>query len=507
MKKANLLQFSGWQIKPVLFGLITALTCMAGYGHQPNEPPQNSLDSIPLPKIENIQILCHDCKAILSWEVKGSADYYRVNCGDGLWLETDDTSMVCPATRHLADSAIEIQGVSHHHGGGVTRFVIADHYMLGYVYPSASYFTKTLFQVAESCTKRGLKFAPTNSLKPIISTLSLDGYNLSEAVANGTTQMVVDLNEVPATFDVSARMTLTLQWRCALTDGEETGHCPLEKTSLRTQSFTSSLTYPFHYGPENLTWECLKEGIAGHVLLGAHWEHQLNIAIMFLGKAENFIYHVEVIDDENIRVNYTIPFNVQGFVFDQGISNANNFESMPQSTNLTLQRGHAYQVSITPDYIDPDLSETLCKPQTLTRKLIIPAEAEIIQIDEVTFNDEDSTPCWKDIMTSSLTPIPSPTVQSESAVMTNEVVYSTSTPQSLSHSSVDGSESSMETMLPSMTPLPAHIISEKSQTTNTYLPIIAVYVGGVVVVSAVFVPLGIYFCIRHKPSGINMGRH
>ena len=539
MKQVSFLQFTDRLIKRTLFGLVTALACTAVYGgwleeQLSKEQLSKEPSGVPLEKplnptapsqVENIRIDCQNCNAIMSWDERGSADAYLVNFGDGKLHKTYETSITYPVTSSLANSAIEIQGVNKYHGrGNVTRFLMSHQHLASP--PEDS----TITNFEESCTRRGVSFRTVRNLSPITYWLSVGGYDFPEEVASGAVRKVVDMQDVPSTYDVSGAMTLILQWGCALTDSEEEERCPRETLTLVETVNCLDYINPYLYGPEKLTWGCLKEGVAGDLLLEAQWEHLFLYAVLDMTKTGDYIYHIETIDDNNVERSYTVPINLSSPEYDDQINPYTDFFSTNQSTTLTFQRGHSYQVSIMPDYVHSRLVDGLCESQTLTSNLTIPAKTEISQLDEsrigfqcsgsgsgcdiaVSVHDEnesqeslaeitseldaddennivitalninqtyvaeiihpanDSIPCRLDIVTFSLTPTPSPTIQPESIDMTTNVVYTAGVSQVQATVAEPGASSTE--ILPVITPEPGGVASTESGGVNTYIPLVA----------------------------------
>ena len=342
---------------------VTALVCVLGN----NQSLEVSLDLRPPLRVVNIKILCQNCPAILSWETQGAADFYRVNFGDGDWHVTTQQSIVYPVTRNLVRNTIKIQGVSNRYGGGsIGRFT------------PRNQIETILFTNSHSCTAIDLNYN-TLSLKPVYLTVSAGDYRFPEALLSESGEATVDLQNVPSGYSIPGAVTASLSWGCVLMDTGENGNCAQEKTTL-IRSSSRNIVNSLRYGPEKLTIGCLQDGMAGHALLEAHWKHRINNGLIHSENSRNFTYYIDTVDDEGFSVNNIIPIDTSHYILDD--DNILLFGLYPQSITLTLHRGHTYQLSITPDYLNPYISAPLCTSQTLARELTIPAKTEVTELDE-----------------------------------------------------------------------------------------------------------------------------
>ena len=511
---------------------VTALVCILGNDQSLEQP----LDLRGSPRIENIQILCQNCQAILSWEVQGSVDSYRVNVGDNNWHETHQSFIAYPLTSHLVSRAIKIQGVSDRFGRGpMSSFVITRQRLVNRGVNFAS----------ESCTKVRVDFEIRN-LKPVICTPSLGNYDFPATTLPESGQLIVDLQSVPPIYDTSNVLSFTLKWGCRLSDEENNDECRQEvPTLVREFIWDERFKNALHYGPEKLTLGCLHEEMAGNFLLDhsslenavleAHWDHKLHTRLIFTNATRNYIYRIGVVDNQGFPVNFTLPIDTSGYIYDPLNDHLNNVLPQSQTTSLTLQRGHTYQVTITPDYIGSDIPESLCESQSLSHEIIIPALTEVIQINEtsagiqcmgngsdchirvfindesfaefsneqnvvmtalsinqtytfvINYNGTNVVPCRTDRVTFTLSPTPS------SVIMTSVASYYSDTSGSMVSSS-NRPDTSITRISPTLTPSPDHENPTIFGKKDTYVPLyVAAGVWGVVlVVSVSFIVSCIY---------------
>ena len=514
---------------------VTALVCVLGN----NQSLEVSLDLRPPLRVVNIKILCQNCPAILSWETQGAADFYRVNFGDGNWHVTSQQSIAYPVTRNLIENTIKIQGVSNRYGrGSVGRFTPRDQ-------PLAE---TSLHTGSQSCTVVEFYYNTLN-LKPIYLTLSAGDYRYPEALLSESGEATIDLQNVPSGYSIPDAVRASLSWGCVLMDTGGSGNCAQEKTTL-IRSSSRNIENAFRYGPEKITSGCLQDGMTGDVLLDVHWEHLLNNGLIFSGQSRNFAYHIETIDDEGFAVNNTVPIDTSRYIVD---GHNTQFSSLlPQSITLTLHRGHTYQLSITPNYLNPVIPDPLCISQTLTHEFIIPVPTEVTPLDEtsagvqcigfgsgchvaifindtnekssepktllseyfdatgeqnivintltanqnytieVTYNGTDSVPCRKDVVTLSLTPAPSSASESPD-------IYPSTTIQAPLPSSVDRSTTSINLVLPTTIAteaIPENVHPTEPGNKDNYLPLYIASGEWVLIVIALIPSITLCICLR-----------
>ena len=522
---------------------VTALVCVLGN----NRSLEVSLDLRPPLRVVNIKILCQNCPAILSWETQGIADFYRVNLGDGNWHVTNQQSIIYPVTRSLIENTIKIQGVSNRYGrGSVGKFTPRDQ-------PLAE---PSVHLGSQSCTAIRLGFNTLN-LKPVYLTVSADGYRFPEVLLSESGQATVDLQNVPSGYNISGLITASLSWGCVLMNTGEGGNCAQEKTTL-IRSSPRYVVQDLRYGPEKLTSGCLQGDMTGYALLEMHWEHLIDSGLIHSGNTRDFTYHIDTVDDEGFLVNNIVPIDTGTDTFDYFFDGDKVVFStlLPQSVTLTLHRGHTYQLRITPDYLDPSISESFCTYQTLTRELAIPLQTEVTSLNEtsagvqciglgsgchiavfindtnespsepktllseyfdatgeqnvvintltenqnytieVTYNKTGSVPCRKDVVTFSLTPAPS-------SVSESPDIYPSTTIQAPLPSSVDRSTTSINLVLPTTLPttiateaIPENVHPTEPGNKDNYLPLYIASGEWILIVITLIPSITLCICLR-----------